>query len=297
MQVKTNIRQRQLDRIRQLKQTIDSTQGQEQPSPGGTSLYPLGRKSQRAENASRSENVMPRETQRLNTMDRYRMDTEDPEEAWRREENERWKEWMTPPSKTQIRRKLVLCLVLFVMIWGVFQIRHPLAIKAQHFIARSLTENADFGAVKHWYASHIGGSPSFIPAFVSHKKTDRPAQAAIKSYTVPFAGRITAPYSATSNGIRLEASAAQASVKSIASGRVIYAGRKTDDSFTVIVQHADKVQSVYGHLSAVDVKDNDWLQNGQTIGSVKGEDGKAVLLFGIARDGRYLDPAEVIHFD
>jgi murein DD-endopeptidase MepM/ murein hydrolase activator NlpD len=84
-------------------------------------------------------------------------------------------------------------------------------------------------------------------------------------------------------------------VPSVAAGRVVFAGEQGAYGQTVVVEHADGMQTRYAHLSAVTVRAGEQLAGGHVVGRV-GQSGRATgphLHFEVSRDGRRLDPLAV----
>jgi len=82
------------------------------------------------------------------------------------------------------------------------------------------------------------------------------------------------------------------SVPVAAAGRVVSAGDQGAYGTTIVVQHADGIQTRYAHLSAVNVAVGDEVEPGQEIGRV-GQSGRATgphLHFEVIRDGQRVDP-------
>ncbi len=119
-----------------------------------------------------------------------------------------------------------------------------------------------------------------------------------KSFFVPVQGKIAAPFDASHLGIIVETKA-DATVSALATGLVIYAGQREDTGFTVIVQHADKLQSVYGWIDKSYVQQSDWIKGGEAIGKVAQDKRKDVgtLYFAVMKDKEFINPLDVVRFD
>ena len=84
------------------------------------------------------------------------------------------------------------------------------------------------------------------------------------------------------------------------SGRVISATQNRGMGKYIIIKHRDNIITIYGHLSNIFVRKNDYLRQGQAIGSV-GKTGNARaagmlphLHFEIRKNGVPFDPLEYI---
>ena len=84
------------------------------------------------------------------------------------------------------------------------------------------------------------------------------------------------------------------------SGKVISATENKGMGKYIIIQHRDNLVTVYGHLSDIFVRQDDYLRQGQIIGSVgktgnaKAVDMLAHLHFEIRKKGVPLDPLEYL---
>lgn len=75
-------------------------------------------------------------------------------------------------------------------------------------------------------------------------------------------------------------------------GRVVYAGYEKGYGKTVLVQHTRGIQTRYGHLGAINVKEGDFISSGGVLGVV-GTTGRSTgphLHFEVMRSGRHVDP-------
>jgi murein DD-endopeptidase MepM/ murein hydrolase activator NlpD len=85
-------------------------------------------------------------------------------------------------------------------------------------------------------------------------------------------------------------------VLAMLSGRVLFAGSMRGYGMTIILQHGRGTQSLYAHLSGIDVHTGDVVSARQPIGRV-GRTGNATaahLHFEIRRSGRTEDPVPLL---
>ncbi|MEK3913959.1 M23 family metallopeptidase [Paenibacillus sp. FSL H7-0331] len=233
----------------------------------------------------------------------------DPEYVWKRkwmqEYSEQAKEdpedgggWPFRPNANSIRIKLVISCALFAAVWGLFQINHPWANIAKSHIEASLNESFDFHMVTLWYERQWGGNPSLLPAWMPGKQQEAQKVTALKKqYFTPVKGMVIAPYESSRLGVTLETKV-DATVAALDTGLVIYKGNKDETGFTVVIRHANGLESVYGWIEAK-VELNDWIKGGETIGKVSANTSKQAgyLYFAISKDNRYLNPMDVVAFD
>jgi len=84
-------------------------------------------------------------------------------------------------------------------------------------------------------------------------------------------------------------------VPAAAQGIVERAGEEAGYGLTIVLQHADGLETRYAHLSSLDVRVGEEVRTGQVIGRV-GSTGRATgphLHFEVTRDGERVDPARV----
>jgi stage IV sporulation protein FA len=234
---------------------------------------------------------------------------EDPEFAWR----QRYKQDPSlngsspvmgdnngpyPSSPKTIWIKLLLSVLIFAGIWGMFHVNQPWADNGRQLVAAALTQAMDARAITAWYADKFGDSPSFIPSF--RNRDNNPAvkvSSEKRTYFIPVQGKIRQPFDASHSGIILQTQA-DAPVYALDTGQVIFSGLKEDTGFTVIIRHPLGFQSLYGRLSDSRVEVNDWIKGGEPIGKVSMEEvSSGSLYFAMIKEGRFINPRDVIPFD
>lgn len=224
----------------------------------------------------------------------------DPEYMWKKGNDERWREWNEPANQGQWMIPIMVCCVLFLAIWGIFQLDHPYALKAQSGVTTVMTNDIDFQQFSDWYESVFSGSPSFLPAFDKQEDQTAPTTEVWKhdSYHYPVKGSITVPFEVLKTGIKLN-TAAFTKVHAIDEGRVVYVGTLDTTRNTVMIQHKNQVRSIYGHLDDINHEVNDWVEGGEIIGITEGQSDQksGSLFFSIKKDNTYVNPTEVILFD
>ncbi len=85
--------------------------------------------------------------------------------------------------------------------------------------------------------------------------------------------------------------AAGASARAVAGGRVVFADRYEGDLLTVIIDHGNRYFTVYGNLTATEVKVSEDVVTGAALGSVVNRRGESVLYFEVREEGRPVDPS------
>lgn len=221
----------------------------------------------------------------------------DPERVWK----ERRHEWENTGGGggfvSALLQRLLVSAVLFAAVWGVYQIDKPWTSDIRQFVAGALTEDMDFAAVQAWYEQYFEGPSAFIPIFGSSEEPARKA-AAEGGLLPPVSGTVLQPFAATLRGIEIGAagdSNGAGSVKSVDIGRVLSVAREPLGGLRVTIRHSGSITAEYGHLEGTVLKQNDWVEAGDAVGWLNGEEGP--LYFAVKSGETYIDPAEVIAFD
>jgi stage IV sporulation protein FA len=204
------------------------------------------------------------------------------------------------PLKRGMRLKFIFSILIFVMIWSLFQINTPWAKQSQLAIRNILTEEIGFQAISAWYEHTFSGSPSFIPSFHSPLGQDatKVDGSGLKSFYKPVNGKIMVPYSSTHPSILLQTQA-NALVFAMESGRVLFAGTKENTGYTVIIQHGSGYQSIYGMLQPMQLKKDDWVKVGEVVGKAATLQGQAKgnIVLALMKNAEYINPTDVISFE
>ncbi|MBO9609230.1 MAG: M23 family metallopeptidase [Paenibacillaceae bacterium] len=201
--------------------------------------------------------------------------------------------WRFVPTRRQLVAKFVVSVILFALVWAMFQTKLPWAASGQQLVRTALTEDWQFPALSAWYRDNFSGYPSFIPAFPSHggEATKVNARKA-GSFLTPLVGEIAASYSSVHPWIAIRTSG-RSTVTAADTGRVTFAGVRADSGYTVVLQHSGGYETTYGQLQAGEWSRGDWVQAGDPLGSLTGSQ----LYFAMAKDGSPVNPADVIAFD
>jgi stage IV sporulation protein FA len=205
------------------------------------------------------------------------------------------------PSKRTIRNKLWISGALFATIWGMFQISAPWAEQGKRYVTLAMTEDMNYAAVQAWYAAAFQGMPSFLPAYgdkLSLEEAERVNSLLADYFLPPVAGKVAQPFTTDHEGIRIEARSS-APVAAVAAGRVIEVIQGADHTATIRIQHGQGYQTLYAGVDGSKLKKNDWVQRGERIGLVAASSASAAggLYFSIQKDGRYINPVDVMPFD
>ena len=152
-------------------------------------------------------------------------------------------------------------------------------------------------------AASASAAVAFAPIHPSGPAVDDLAADPMDELTRP-AGKVTSKFGWRSDpfngsakfhgGIDVRAAYGQ-EVSSAGAGRVVFSGEQRGYGTTVIVQHADGVQTRYAHLSAALVQRGDAISAGQVVGRA-GQSGRATgphLHFEVIANGVRVDPASI----
>lgn len=228
----------------------------------------------------------------------------DPEYAWKYGGANPWSD--SHPShlsffRTFTKWHITASIILVFFCWFIFRLDHSWAQKGQVFIRDALTREIDFSVMNAWYERTFAGSPSFLPSFISR---DHPEAKMTQSFSVENVfkpidnGRITSTFSTTGKGIRI-ASVSDSPVFAISEGWITNISYTEMSGYTVMIRHAEQMESIYSGLSDVYFTSNDWVKGGERIGRVGGNEqtGEKEWFFAIRKGRSYLDPLGVIPLD
>lgn len=208
--------------------------------------------------------------------------------------------WLAPPTSRRIWTKIIASGLLLAAIWGLSRLDQPWANKATILVKTSLTQSFDFHAAAVWYEKRFGSSPAFIPGFRGRDQRDDAVKvnSSKRSYFAPVSGKVVKGFDPFHSGVMLETKEG-APIYALDTGQVIFIGHKEETGNTIIIRHPGGLDSVYGRIGETLVEANDWIKGGEAIGKASyGEGSKAgELYFGVMKDGRALNPLDVISFD
>ncbi|MDO7906882.1 M23 family metallopeptidase [Paenibacillus sp. JX-17] len=231
----------------------------------------------------------------------------DPEKLWK-QEREGWKELNEgsgPSFWRSFRRRLIVSVVCFGGIWGVYQVDQPWTRSIQSHIHMALLEEMDFAGTSAWYESVFGGAPSFVPIFGQEQAPPQKVNAQ-RSLLPPIEGVIVQSFALNLKGVLVAPgmpSAADSSlsreVHSVEAGRVVEVRRDAQKGVFVTVQHVDGLTCTYGQLDQTRLKANDWVEEGNIIGQLPKASGTdtPTLFFATQKGDQYIDPVEAVAFD
>lgn len=294
MDVKSNVRKRREERIRQL--TAGDLAGQNPSRKAESFVYTSQERVDRNISGSSLQGASE----------------PDPELLWKRGQG-RWKEVDGlysddggPGGKessfwTMLFIRMVISALLFGAIWGINKYKPDWSFPARAFIAQSLTIEMDFTAAEAWYERTFGGPPSFIPIF-KHNEEKGLKVGTFNGFHAPLSGSLAQPFAVSLKGVEIvpaNDSDEGEQVKSVETGRVLSITRDALTGMTVMIQHGNGYVSIYGRLEELTVEKGDWVEGGDTLGSIfsQKDSAQSTLYFAMKKNDRYIDPVDVIPFD
>lgn len=243
----------------------------------------------------------------------------DPELWWKNRQREQQSRGRLSPSSPDDERsygerllqgfavRLLMAALMFGACWGYLRSDLPGSRDARLWTIDAVTQDMDFAAIEAWYGDTFGGSPAFLPSFTISGVSREASAGWNRDATVrPVAGRLLQSFTVNKTGVRFAAAQGE-TISAVHAGRVTQVTREASGDATVLIQHPNHVMTIYGNVTDVVVKPNDWVQAGQKLGHIGSPavgtapaglaNDEGALYFAVMRKGETLDPAEVIPFD
>jgi stage IV sporulation protein FA len=186
-------------------------------------------------------------------------------------------------------------LLLVGVAYLMFQSHAALPVGWKETAKEVMTRDYNFESVKNWYRSAFGSLPSVLPVFAG-KVTAIPAQTNVpaQKWTAPITWKVVQPFDATSGRAIVDVGG-DGKVFNPEQGWVTFVGEKPGLGLTVTVQYANQREAWFSNLEQANVKVNDWVYPGNTIGIAKADMNqlREVILLARARD-QFMNPLDVI---
>ncbi|MDP5272733.1 M23 family metallopeptidase [Chengkuizengella axinellae] len=290
MKIKNNVKQRRNQRLHELMQKQKQNLNQNQ-------------KQNQIQNQPFDRNEIDTKNKYIQEYDPRRL--EDPEFVWKHRQDP-WMHLKQEESKTSYLQKYIMTtvsisFVLFMMVWLLFQLNTPWAEKGKLLITHAMNETTiDNNVVVSAYNRLFDGFPSFIPTFSNDNglNTAEKVNSPIKNIHFPADGEIISTFDTTKSGVTIKTKKDEPII-ALDTGRVVSVENTEFTGLTVVIQHENKLQSIYGYVTSTSIQENDWVEGGDQIGIVSElkNDDAGILYFALRKDEQYIDPAEVIQFD
>lgn len=211
----------------------------------------------------------------------------------------------TGPSPTSKKPSFFImkCLIATALVLGVGIVEKDQLLplpQAKHMVQLALTNEFNFARVSSWYQQAFGSPLALLPIGKSSKSVQQTTTGPSKSgaaqkFAVPVSGQVTQSFNQSKKGITIQ-TALDSSVEAIDSGYVLSIINDKQTGKTVVIQHPNGDQSIYGDLKSVDVKVYDFVKKQQKIGMVSDQNNQGVFYFAFKKGNQYVDPVQVISF-
>jgi stage IV sporulation protein FA len=190
--------------------------------------------------------------------------------------------------------KILASAILVLAVAVMFKTTTPVFQNARNVVNQVMGKEFQFAAVSDWYEKKFGKPLAFLP--INNKEKQK--NSAKQEYDLEASGRVLTNFASDGRGVMIETTN-NASVKSMNSGTIVFAGKKDDLGNTVIIQHSDLSESWYGNLKTIDVGQYEHIDAGKKIGMVSSKkDGtKGEFYFAIKQGETFIDPIQVIKFE
>ena len=194
--------------------------------------------------------------------------------------------------------QIMFSIILFLIVGIIFKNNGEQTAKAQNFIKHIYEDEFQFAAAKDWYEDKFGKPLALLPKdkIQKEQKTEEVSEV----FAVPADGKVYETFSTNGKGIWIE-TGKEEDVETAKDGYIVYAGKKDDLGYTVIIQHSDEQESWYGDLKEIDksIKLYNYVESGTRLGKVsENDDGKSgKFYFAIKKDKNFIDPSKVIDID
>ncbi|TQS74681.1 M23 family metallopeptidase [Ornithinibacillus gellani] len=185
--------------------------------------------------------------------------------------------------------KAVLSIALFLGVAIVSKTESGQFLKLRQWTSSSLNEEFPFAKVNQWYQDRFGSPLAFSP---TSKSTARN----VLDFSLPVNGDVMESFHANGTGIRIAAEH-DTPVSALKQGIVIFAGNDRKTGKTVIIQHPDQSNTIYGYLSEIDVHLYQYVAANEYIGEFIPDKNNSTVYFAIEKDHEYVDPIQVIQVD
>ncbi len=191
--------------------------------------------------------------------------------------------------------KALLAGILFVATALILRMDVEALDKPRNFMLSALTEDFNFAKVQGWYRDNLGTPFAFLNE--SNSKVEHVSN---EGLVLPVNGSISESFQETGEGVMIEvATQDDMSVTAMEAGTIVFAGNDKETGKTIIIQHEDGSNSIYGNLDEMDVFQYQFVSKNEIIGTLKPQEGSATasLYFAIKNKRTFVDPIKVIQVD
>ncbi|MBB6451916.1 stage IV sporulation protein FA [Salirhabdus euzebyi] len=167
--------------------------------------------------------------------------------------------------------------------------------KPKELVLTVMTEEFPFAKVQGWYRANLGTPFEFLNNNNEVEKVDSQ-----NGMVLPVNGVISQSFQQNGEGVLIEVSSPEnMNVTAMKAGTIVFAGNKKNLGKTIIIQHEDGTNSIYGNLSDIEVFQYQFVSKNQIIGNLKPNSGEveASLYFAVQEKKKYIDPVKVMRVD
>jgi len=182
--------------------------------------------------------------------------------------------------------RLLSSIFLLIVIYLIFNLNQPIAIKVQDFIRESLTREYNFSGIYDIYKEKFAGNPAIIPTLVKKDKSEINDYAFVPPFQNP-----PKTYKQTEQGVIFELDSEE-EIVAIGEGIIINIDEKNSLGNLLQIRHQNGIVATYAMFKEIKVEVDEWVETGQIIGVANNK-----LYFSIFYNNEYLNPMEVILFE
>lgn len=166
----------------------------------------------------------------------------------------------------------------------------PIMKQSETWVRNAYEEHLPFASMHDWYVQHLGIPLALVP------QTETVSTIEEESIHMPLQGEVIESFHDNGTGIYIKPEE-KSYVQAVNKGVVIFAGNKEETGQTIIIQHADRTETTYGHLSSIDVHLYKTVATDEFIGTIDPDDATETMFFSIEAKAGYVDPVKVINVD
>lgn len=204
-------------------------------------------------------------------------------------------------------KKIVIATILFLVVYCLHISETTLGTMVDEGIHYTLSTQTDFNYVGEKIASHV---PADIDLSVLKKVQTAVSKPVDPLFYMskPVSGKIISPFGwridpiskqeVMHEGVDIEA-ALGTNIRAVAAGKVKTVTDSAQYGKTLILEHSQDIDTVYGHLGEILVSSGDMISQGQVIGKVgkTGMVSASMLYFEVREQGKAIDPLTRIKGD
>lgn len=159
--------------------------------------------------------------------------------------------------------------------------------KPKQWTSYALSEEFPFASVNAWYQAKFGA-----PLALENNLEEDSEELAV----LPVYGQVNQSFRENGKGIRITADN-ETEVVAVKGGTVLFAGNDRETGKTVIIQHPDRTETIYGSLTSIDVHSYQSVKGNQKIGTYEPSEENESMYFAVKKNQQFLDPVQVIQVD